>query len=60
MLQSYFSARPDDHADVFEFPSPTEADTYSNPMISRRGRPDPHATGDVPLTGARATRSTPA
>jgi predicted dehydrogenase len=60
MLQSYFSARPDDYADVFEFPlTGPKPDTYSNPAISGGGQGQTqitHAMGMVLwATGARAT-----
>jgi predicted dehydrogenase len=60
MVQSYFSARPDDYADVFDFPlTGPKPDTYSNPAISGGGQGQTqitHAMGMVLwATGARAT-----
>lgn len=60
MLQSYFSARPNDYAEVFKFPlTGPKPDTYSNPDISGGGQGQTqitHAMGMVLwATGARTT-----
>ena len=59
MVQSYYSARPADYADVFKFPlTGPKADTYSDPAISGGGQGQTqmtHAMGMVLwATGARA------
>src|SRR3954447_6426287 len=59
MVQSYYSSRPADYADVFNFPlTGPKADTYSNPSISGGGQGQTqitHAMGMVLwATGRRA------
>jgi predicted dehydrogenase len=59
MVQSYYSSRPAEYADVFNFPlTGPKADTYSNPAISGGGQGQTqitHAMGMVLwATGARA------
>jgi len=59
MVQSYYSSRPGDYADVFKFPlTGPKADTYSDPAISGGGQGQTqitHAMGMVLwATGARA------
>ena len=60
MVQSYYSSRPQDYADVFKFPlTGPKPDTYSDPAISGGGQGQTqitHAMGMVLwATGARAT-----
>lgn len=60
MVQSFYSSRPEDYADVFKYPvTGPKLDTYSNPAIAGGGQGQTqitHAMGMVLwVTGARAT-----